>query len=128
LTRRIIDRSFSIAPPPSERQRSETHMSTAAEPEFHTEDEALQVLMDGDIDKVMSGLDRIIEAAPSYEKLFMRWQRQHWSTEDFDFTEDARQWADPNLMTEEERRFLLFGFSQFFLGEERVTVELLTFA
>ena len=103
-------------------------MSTAAEPEFKTEDEALQVLMDADIDKVMSGLDRIIEAAPSYEKLFMRWQRQHWSTEDFDFAEDARQWADPDLISDEERRFMLFGFSQFFLGEERVTVELLPFA
>ncbi|MGK2932505.1 MAG: ribonucleotide-diphosphate reductase subunit beta [Solirubrobacterales bacterium] len=96
--------------------------------EFETEDEALKILTDGDIDKVMAGLDRIVEAAPSYEKLFMRWQRQHWSTEDFDFTEDARQWNDPGLMTEEEKRFMLFGFSQFFLGEERVTVELLPFA
>lgn len=96
--------------------------------DLETEDEALQVLMDGDIDKVMAGLDRIVEAAPSYEKLFMRWQRQHWSTEDFDFTEDARQWADRDLFTEEDRKFLLFGFSQFFLGEERVTVELLPFA
>ena len=96
--------------------------------ELHTEDEALSVLMDADIDKVMSGLDRIIEAAPSYKKLFMRWQRQQWSTEDFDFTQDAKQWADPDLITQEERDFLLFGFSQFFLGEERVTVELLPFA
>ena len=94
----------------------------------NSEDEALQVLLDGDIDKVMSGLDRIIEAAPSYEKLFMRWQRQHWSTEDFDFSQDARQWADPNAFTEEERRFIRFGFSQFFIAEERVTVELLPFA
>ena len=74
--------------------------------ELKTEDEALQVLMDADIDKVMAGLDRIIDAAPSYEKLFMRWQRQHWTTEDFDFTEDARQWADPDFFTEEERRFI----------------------
>jgi ribonucleoside-diphosphate reductase beta chain len=96
--------------------------------ELHTEDEALSVLLDGDIDKVMSGLDRIVEAAPSYEKLFMRWQRQHWSTEDFDFTEDAKQWADPDMFTEDERRFLEFGFSEFFLGEERVTLELLPFA
>jgi ribonucleoside-diphosphate reductase beta chain len=96
--------------------------------ELRTEDDALQVLLDGDIDKVMSGLDRIIEAAPSYEKLFMRWQRQHWTTEDFDFTEDARQWADPDAFTEEERRFLRFGFSQFFIAEERVTVELIPFA
>ena len=93
--------------------------------ELQTEDEALSVLLDADIDKVMSGLDKIVEAAPSYEKLFMRWQRQHWSTEDFDFTEDAKQWADPDMFTEEERRFLEFGFSEFFLAEERVTVELL---
>ena len=96
--------------------------------DFKTDDDALQVLMDADIDKVMAGLDRIVEAAPSYEKLFARWQRQHWSTEDFDFTEDARQWADPDMFTEEERRFLKFGFSEFFLGEERVTVELIPFA
>jgi ribonucleoside-diphosphate reductase beta chain len=107
---------------------TETTTATNGAAELVTEDEALSVLMDADIDKVMSGLDRIIEAAPSYEKLFMRWQRQHWSTEDFDFTEDARQWADPDLISEDERRFLLFGFSQFFLGEERVTVELLPFA
>jgi ribonucleoside-diphosphate reductase beta chain len=98
------------------------------EPELHTDDEALSVLMDGDIDKVMSGLDRIVEAAPSYQKLFMRWQRQHWSTEDFDFSVDAQQWADPDLFTDEERQFIAFGFSEFFLGEERVTVELLPFA
>jgi len=93
-----------------------------------TEDEALSVLMDADIDKVMSGLDRIVEAAPSYEKLFMRWQRQHWSTEDFDFSVDKAQWEDPDMFTDEERQFLNFGFSEFFLGEERVTVELLPFA
>jgi ribonucleoside-diphosphate reductase beta chain len=96
--------------------------------ELVTEDEALSVLMDADIDKVMAGLDRIIEAAPSYKKLFMRWQRQQWSTEDFDFTVDAKQWADPDLISQEERDFMLFGFSEFFLGEERVTVELLPFA
>ena len=87
--------------------------------ELHTEDEALSVLLDGDIDKVMAGLDRIVEAAPSYEKLFMRWQRQHWSTEDFDFTEDRRQWEDDNMFTEEERKFLSFGFSQFFIAATR---------
>ena len=96
--------------------------------DIESDDEALQVLMDADIDKVMSGLDRIVEAAPSYERLFTRWQRQHWSTEDFDFTEDARQWADPDAFSEEERRFIRFGFSEFFIAEERVTVELLPFA
>lgn len=103
-------------------------MTAPTSGELKTEDEALQVLLDADIDKVMAGLDRIVEAAPSYEKLFMRWQRQHWSTEDFDFAEDRRQWAEASLISDEERQFMLFGFSQFFLGEERVTVELLPFA
>jgi ribonucleoside-diphosphate reductase beta chain len=104
------------------------HGVTNGAGDLGTEEDALQVLMDADIDRVMAGLDRIVEAAPSYEKLFMRWQRQHWSTEDFDMTEDARQWADPGMFTEEERRFLTFGFSEFFIAEDRVTVELLPFA
>ena len=45
-------------------------MATAArtngETDLKTDDEALSVLLDGDIDKVMSGLDKIVEAAPSY--------------------------------------------------------------
>ena len=98
--------------------------TTNGNQELKTEDEALSVLMDADIDKVMSGLDRIIEAAPSYEKLFMRWQRQQWNTEDFDFTEDAKQWADPDGFTDDERQFITFGFSQFFVAENSVTVEL----
>jgi ribonucleoside-diphosphate reductase beta chain len=102
--------------------------ATANRETLHADDDALSVLMDGDIDKVMAGLDRIVEAAPSYEKLFMRWQRQHWSTEDFTFEVDKKQWADPKAFTDEEREFIKFGFSQFFLGEERVTVELLPFA
>ena len=47
-----------------------TDAAAATNGELHTEDEALSVLLDGDIDKVMAGLDRIVEAAPSYEKLF----------------------------------------------------------
>ncbi len=89
---------------------------------------AAQALVDGDIDQVMAGLDRIVEAAPSYEKLFARWQRQHWSSEDFDFALDAEQWADPDLITEEQKMFFQWSCSSFFLGEERVTTELLPFA
>jgi ribonucleoside-diphosphate reductase beta chain len=96
--------------------------------ELKTEDEALQVLLDADIDKVMAGLDRIVEAAPSYEKLFARWQRQHWNSEDFDFTNDARQWQDDSVFTDEQRKFMKWSMSAFFLGEERVTTELLPFA
>ncbi len=107
---------------------SETVSTQDQNGDVESDEDALSVLLDGDIDKVMAGLDRIVEAAPSYEKLFARWQRQHWSTEDFDFTEDARQWADPDMFTDEVRQFLAFGFSEFFIAEDRVTVELLPFA
>ena len=44
-----------------------TDATATSNGELHTEDDALSVLMDGDIDKVMSGLDRIVEAAPRGE-------------------------------------------------------------
>ena len=103
-------------------------MTTNAPTELETEDEALQVLLDGDIDKVMSGLDRIIEAAPSYEKLFMRWQRQHWSTEDFTSTRTPASGRTRTCSPRRSAGSCSFGFSEFFLGEERVTVELMPFA
>lgn len=93
-----------------------------------TTEPALDVLLDGDIDKVMSNLDRIVEAAPSYRKLISRWENQGWNSETFDFTVDAEQWADDSIFTAEQRRFMLFSLSEFFLGEERVTTELLPFA
>jgi len=89
---------------------------------------ALDVLLDGDIDKVMAHLDRIVEAAPSYRKLISRWENQGWNSESFDFSRDAEEWNDGRTWTAEERRFMIFGLSQFFLGEERVTTELLPFA
>ena len=96
-------------------------------PTVSNEDEALQVLLDADIDKVMAGLDRIVEAAPSYEKLFSRWENQQWNTESFDFSEDKAQW-ESDAFTPEQKAFIQWSMSSFFLGEERVTTELLPFA
>ena len=89
--------------------------------------DALDVLLDPDIDKVMAGLDRIVEAAPSYEKLFSRWENQQWSSETFDFTQDRLDWEGDGF-TDLQREFMLWSLSSFFLGEERVTTELLPFA
>lgn len=94
---------------------------------FKTDDDALAVLLDADIDRVMAGLDRIVEAAPSYQKLFSRWENQHWSSEQFDFTIDAEQWAS-DAFDDTEREYMQWSLSSFFLGEERVTTELLPFA
>jgi ribonucleoside-diphosphate reductase beta chain len=89
---------------------------------------ALDVLLDGDIDAVMASLDRIVEAAPSYRKLISRWERQGWSSETFDFSRDAEEWNDDSVWSADQKRFMLFSLSEFFLGEERVTTELLPFA
>jgi len=93
----------------------------------NTGDDALDVLLDPDIDKVMAGLDRIIEAAPSYKKLFSRWENQQWNSESFDFTEDRAQWQG-DVFTAEQHEYMEWSLSSFFLGEERVTTELLPFA
>ncbi len=93
-----------------------------------TGDEALDVLLDADIDRVMAHLDRIVEAAPSYRKLISRWERQGWSSEAFDFTRDAEEWNDASIWTAEQKRFMVWSLSEFFCGEERVTTELLPFA
>lgn len=90
-------------------------------------DEALDVLLDADIDKVMAGLDRIVEAAPSYRKLFSRWENQQWSSESVDFARDRADW-ESDAWTAEQREFMQWSLSSFFLGEERVTTELLPFA
>jgi ribonucleoside-diphosphate reductase beta chain len=88
---------------------------------------ALDVLLDGDIDKVMANLDRIVEAAPSYRKLISRWENQGWNSEVFDYTRDAEEW-NSDIWTEDQKRFMVWSLSEFFLGEERVTTELLPFA
>ena len=90
-------------------------------------DEALDVLLDPDIDRVMAGLDRIVEAAPSYKKLFSRWENQPWNSESFDFAQDRADW-ESGYFTPVQREFMQWSLSSFFLGEERVTTELLPFA
>jgi ribonucleoside-diphosphate reductase beta chain len=94
---------------------------------FRSDDDALQVLLDADIDRVMAGLDRIVEAAPSYTRLFSRWENQGWSSEQFDFSLDAEQWRGDGF-TPEQKEFIQWSLASFFLGEERVTTELLPFA
>jgi hypothetical protein len=91
-------------------------MKPATRPtETNGADPALDVLLDGDIDRVMAGLDRIVEAAPSYRKLFARWERQPWSSEQFDFSRDAEEW-NSDVWSDEQREFMQWSLSSFFLG------------
>ena len=73
-----------------------------------TDEQALDVLLDGDIDKVMANLDRIVEAAPSYKKLISRWENQGWNSETFDFTARRRGVERRHdLDRRGERRFMI---------------------
>lgn len=91
------------------------------------EAEALSILLDADVDRALAALDRVVEAAPSYRKLFSRWESQAWSSEAIDFARDRLDWRSGRLSAD-QREFLSWGLSAFFLGEERVTTELLPFA
>jgi ribonucleoside-diphosphate reductase beta chain len=58
----------------------------------------------------------------SYRELFNLWERQQWSVQDLDFTQDRIDWNE--RISPEERQMRLYGLSGFFLGEQRVAKEL----
>jgi ribonucleoside-diphosphate reductase beta chain len=58
----------------------------------------------------------------SYRDLYLLWERQQWSTQDLDFTQDRIDWherIDPG-----ERFQRMYGLSSFFIGEQKVADEL----
>src|SRR5215210_2558052 len=54
------------------------------------------------------------------QQLYELWERQHWASHDVDFTRDKDDWA---RMNDEERDYFTWGFSAFFIGEERVATQ-----
>jgi ribonucleoside-diphosphate reductase beta chain len=58
----------------------------------------------------------------SYEELYNLWERQQWSTQDIDFTQDRIDWHE--RIPEEERFQRMYGLSSFFIGEQKVAEEL----
>jgi ribonucleoside-diphosphate reductase beta chain len=54
------------------------------------------------------------------QQLYELWEKQHWLSHEIDFSADREQWA---AMTDEERDYFTWGFSAFFIGEERVTTQ-----
>src|SRR3954470_22012678 len=57
-----------------------------------------------------------------YRKLYELWERQQWATQDLDFSQDRIDWHE--RIGPDERFQRMTGLSAFFIGEERVTVEL----
>jgi ribonucleoside-diphosphate reductase beta chain len=58
----------------------------------------------------------------SYRELYMLWERQQWSTQDLDFSQDRRDWHEK--FDEDERFQRMYGLSSFFIGEQKVAEEL----
>jgi ribonucleoside-diphosphate reductase beta chain len=58
----------------------------------------------------------------SYGDLYRLWERQQWSVQDLDFTQDRVDWHE--RIPEEERYQRMYGLSSFFIGEQRVAAEL----
>ena len=57
-----------------------------------------------------------------YSELYNLWERQHWATQDLDFSQDKVDWHE--RIPEEERYQRLYGLSSFFIGEQKVADEL----
>ena len=58
----------------------------------------------------------------SYAELYRLWERQQWSVQDLDFTQDRVDWHE--RIPEQERYQRMYGLSSFFIGEQRVAAEL----
>lgn len=74
-----------------------------------------------DIDDVYVQMDWLLESRPTPLDLYHRWERQNWSTQDLDFSQDAEQWAGMDGFLEGFRTELQRSFTLFFVGEQAVT-------
>jgi ribonucleoside-diphosphate reductase beta chain len=54
------------------------------------------------------------------QQLYTLWERQHWISQEIDFSRDVDQWAN---MSGEERDWAVWSLASFFIGEERVTTQ-----
>ncbi len=54
------------------------------------------------------------------QQLYELWERQHWLSQEIDFAQDKRDWAE---MDDPNKDQFMFGLSAFFVGEERVTTQ-----
>ena len=71
---------------------------------------------------LQAGADRGDANLLSYAELYRLWERQQWSVQELDFTQDRVDWHE--RIPEEERYQRMYGLSSFFIGEQRVTEEL----
>jgi ribonucleoside-diphosphate reductase beta chain len=54
------------------------------------------------------------------QQLYQLWERQHWLSQEIDFTQDKKDW---DAMDDPDKDQFMWGLSAFFVGEERVTTQ-----
>ena len=54
------------------------------------------------------------------QQLYQLWERQHWLSQEIDFSRDREDWA---RLSDEDKHQAIWGLSSFFIGEERVTTQ-----
>jgi len=85
------------------------------------ENATLKEMRSVDIDDVYVQMDHLLLSRPTPLDLYHRWEKQNWSTQDLDFSEDAAHWKNMSGMFEGFRIELQRSFTLFFLGEQAVT-------
>lgn len=85
------------------------------------ESASLRELRDVAIDDVYVQMDWLLDSRPTPMDLYNRWEKQNWSTQDLDFSEDAQHWRDMSGLMEGFRTELQRSFTLFFVGEQAVT-------
>jgi ribonucleoside-diphosphate reductase beta chain len=74
-----------------------------------------------DIDDVYTQMDWLLASRPTPLDLYHRWEKQNWSTQELDFSEDREQWESMSGVFEGFREELQRTFTLFFVGEQAVT-------
>jgi len=76
------------------------------------------------VDAVLAELDEGLAGGASADDLYRRWETQHWRATDLDFGRDRSDWLELGV---ERQTYLRWVLTQFFEGEEAVTVSLAPF-
>jgi ribonucleoside-diphosphate reductase beta chain len=98
--------------------RSEESTAQVAE---RIEQASLNDLRRVDIDDVYVQMDHLLDTRPTPMDLYYRWEKQNWSTQDLDFSEDTTHWESMTGLFEGFRTELQRSFTLFFVGEQAVT-------
>ena len=82
---------------------------------------SLKELQGVDIEDVYVQMDHVLETRATPMDLYHRWEKQNWSTQDLDFSEDKKHWDGMAGVFEGFRTEMQRSFTLFFVGEQAVT-------